>query len=552
MNIYRPDFSEYQFNSEHDLGNYNQAQNRWKEWVSCYKISLSGVPSGYAIKSVNLAASITQQEYTPNNFVANVNKLPNNTSLSTASSNAELLYNAISQTNTSIGSFNYSDTLAQDIKSSITSSDFADSYIIIGVYSSPSLNNSMAKISISLTITYYLPINMTIDNNFVDNSGSGTHGQVSVDGSTQIIPSSGISLTRNIGQSLSLSANSPQQDNQSYQRTWHTGATNPSDWERDYVFRSSNQTYSFSVAVDDGGKTYMANLRKVCNLTFSNPGHSITLNGNNYTSSASSSTVEQNTVTASAEGYFVTDGIEHMFLGGWRNSANQLISSTIITATQNDTYTPEYSVQAINPSISFGTTIGQPVQISWTDNPNASVTQYRVHRRVFSNGSWSSDIVIGTVNRGVQSFTDYDFNLGIWKEDILLEYGLTAYYSVNDSWSSGGANTRIYCTYGASMQNNDVAMLQTHSEVPTEYQIDNYPNPFNPTTTINYQLPENGFVTIKVYDMLGKEISTLVNGNRTAGYHNVTFDASRLTSGIYIYTITANNFVQSKKMLLMK
>ena len=73
-------------------------------------------------------------------------------------------------------------------------------------------------------------------------------------------------------------------------------------------------------------------------------------------------------------------------------------------------------------------------------------------------------------------------------------------------------------------------------------------------------MPENGFVTIKVYDVLGKEIATLVDGNRTAGYHNVNFDASRLTSGIYIYTINAGNpssgsgrgFIQSKKMLLMK
>ncbi|MBM4172709.1 MAG: T9SS type A sorting domain-containing protein [Ignavibacteria bacterium] len=85
----------------------------------------------------------------------------------------------------------------------------------------------------------------------------------------------------------------------------------------------------------------------------------------------------------------------------------------------------------------------------------------------------------------------------------------------------------------------------------------NYPNPFgktipsrNPTTTINYQLPEDGHVTIKVYDLLGREVATLVNENKQAGYHKIDFDASRLTSGIYIYTINANNFAQSKKMIL--
>jgi len=87
----------------------------------------------------------------------------------------------------------------------------------------------------------------------------------------------------------------------------------------------------------------------------------------------------------------------------------------------------------------------------------------------------------------------------------------------------------------------------------------NYPNPFgktipsrNPTTTINYQLPEDGFVTLKVYDILGKEIATLVNENKQAGYHKIDFDGSKLTSGIYIYTIKANNFTQSKKMILAK
>lgn len=86
----------------------------------------------------------------------------------------------------------------------------------------------------------------------------------------------------------------------------------------------------------------------------------------------------------------------------------------------------------------------------------------------------------------------------------------------------------------------------------------NYPNPFNPTTTISYQLPKKSFVTIKVFDILGKEVATLVNENKPAGYHNVVFDETRsergrgITSGIYIYTISANGIVQTKKMLLVK
>ncbi len=80
----------------------------------------------------------------------------------------------------------------------------------------------------------------------------------------------------------------------------------------------------------------------------------------------------------------------------------------------------------------------------------------------------------------------------------------------------------------------------------------NYPNPFNPTTTISYQLPKEEKVTLKVYDVLGKEVSTLVDDIKQCGKHKAKFNASNLASGVYIYTIRANDYVSSKKMLLIK
>jgi len=89
--------------------------------------------------------------------------------------------------------------------------------------------------------------------------------------------------------------------------------------------------------------------------------------------------------------------------------------------------------------------------------------------------------------------------------------------------------------------------------LPKSYSLQqNYPNPFNPTTTINYSILKAGSVTIKVYDVLGCEVTTLVNENKPVGNYSVKFDASKLSSGIYIYTIRANDFVQSKKMNLVK
>ena len=91
------------------------------------------------------------------------------------------------------------------------------------------------------------------------------------------------------------------------------------------------------------------------------------------------------------------------------------------------------------------------------------------------------------------------------------------------------------------------------SKLPETYDLSqNFPNPFNPATTINYQMPENGFVTLKIYDILGKEVETLVNEQKTQGRYLVNFDASRLASGVYIYQIRVNDYVSSKKMLLLK
>ena len=87
----------------------------------------------------------------------------------------------------------------------------------------------------------------------------------------------------------------------------------------------------------------------------------------------------------------------------------------------------------------------------------------------------------------------------------------------------------------------------------TEYNLaQNYPNPFNPTTEIFYQIPQTGQVTLKIYDILGKEIKTLIDEPKNKGRYSVKFDASRLASGIYIYQLKVNDYMNSKKMILLK
>jgi len=88
---------------------------------------------------------------------------------------------------------------------------------------------------------------------------------------------------------------------------------------------------------------------------------------------------------------------------------------------------------------------------------------------------------------------------------------------------------------------------------PADFALcQNYPNPFNPSTVINYQLPENSFVSLKVFDMIGNEVAVLVNEEKQAGSHSVTFEANNISTGVYFYQIKAGDFVSMKKLIFMK
>ncbi|KAF0151957.1 MAG: 5'-nucleotidase domain-containing protein [Ignavibacteria bacterium] len=148
------------------------------------------------------------------------------------------------------------------------------------------------------------------------------------------------------------------------------------------------------------------------------------------------------------------------------------------------------------------------------------------------------------------------------KQGIEIEYDVRAdsadYYTQDPYWSKVYGS--LYSIYNDPLAQN----ILTESEVPSDYSISNYPNPFNPTTTISYQLPKDGMVTIKIYDVLGKEVATLVDEFKPAGTYNSRFSIprlagreskrvnSQLSSGVYIATIQANNFSKSIKLLLTK
>ncbi|MEP0861689.1 MAG: T9SS type A sorting domain-containing protein [Ignavibacterium sp.] len=100
---------------------------------------------------------------------------------------------------------------------------------------------------------------------------------------------------------------------------------------------------------------------------------------------------------------------------------------------------------------------------------------------------------------------------------------------------------------------SNVTNVELSENLPDKYFLEqNYPNPFNPSTKISFSIPNSSFVTLKVYDVLGNEVAILINEYRSAGTYEVEFNASKLSSGLYTYTLIAGSFSSSRKMMVIK
>jgi hypothetical protein len=210
----------------------------------------------------------------------------------------------------------------------------------------------------------------------------------------------------------------------------------------------------------------------------------------------------------------------------------------------------DIKINSWNKSVFKGREGNHP-KIYWGKFPNsANVTSYKIYRRKGETNFTH----IGTVSpNNPRYFIDNTVTILDRPEPFatFAEYKVTAtYQNGNPIVESDFSNTIRYDEVDGIAVDK---MTANNSEVITEYKLfQNYPNPFNPATMISWQSPVSSHQTLKIYDILGNEVTTLVDEYREAGRYTLNFDASRLSSGVYIYRITAGEFTDVKKMALVK
>jgi photosystem II stability/assembly factor-like uncharacterized protein len=290
---------------------------------------------------------------------------------------------------------------------------------------------------------------------------------------------------------------------------------------------------------------------------------------------------------------FLSDGTG--YIAGSADSTGAIFSSTDGGETWNlkKSFTNLWSVDKIKfSSDNLGWAVGSPQSIM--RSTDKGLTWETVVDSIFavSNIAISGDTawftyynkVLRTIDAGKtwESFKVFDYNNVIFSGcDIDFVNSIVGYVSAYDSrifkstdggisWNKedipNGLNNfaidfideNIGWAFGYPgtilKRDPNYTSVNNHKEfLPSDFYLNqNYPNPFNPTTIINYSIPKASFVTIKVYDILGREITTLVNEQKSPGNYNVQFNASRFSSGVYFYRMQAGDFVQTKKLVLLK
>jgi len=178
-----------------------------------------------------------------------------------------------------------------------------------------------------------------------------------------------------------------------------------------------------------------------------------------------------------------------------------------------------------------GQALDNTILLNWQTATEVNNYGFEIERKIFETVNWEN---IGFVEGHGNSNSPKDYS----------------FVDANPQRSELSYRLKQIDTDG-SFEYSDIIKVQLDS--PVEYKLSqNYPNPFNPSTIIEFAMPTSGYVTLKVFNSLGQEVTELINKEMIAGNHSINFNASNLSSGIYFYRMSAGKFVKTNKMLLIK
>ncbi|HSH66005.1 MAG TPA: T9SS type A sorting domain-containing protein, partial [Bacteroidia bacterium] len=356
---------------------------------------------------------------------------------------------------------------------------------------------------------------------------------------------------------------------------WNSSGVNKSMWQKQSFnsnpnFYTYDRNTTYSVQSSDQSTTLIANLRILYNLTFTNQltgsgqNGTIKINGNTVPAPATSGVVEQNNISVAAQYTYDFGGSLFYEFSNWSDGPTQVSRS--ITASQTQNYTAVYKrIPKFSEGLYRNLTLTFPgrgnLKLSWNEHPDTNVTHYQIWQMIKKINGVNQLLVpslVTTVQRGTTSYIHPNFQQLPGEDQCEVYFDVRAYYApdATTSWEEW-----ILVTAWSMEEQNKKSAEEVTSQIIKEYSISNYPNPFNPTTNIEYAIKEDGFVTIKVYDILGNEVAELVNEQKTVGRYTTEFNAASaagLPSGVYLYSIQVNNakggstFLSTKKMILAK
>ncbi len=214
--------------------------------------------------------------------------------------------------------------------------------------------------------------------------------------------------------------------------------------------------------------------------------------------------------------------------------------------------------------LKWGAFINGPATGGW--GPWGGALRVDTTRKMYDDATHGDAVAGDSIFTRTYAYTTSDilgqeFKFGIGGGDNEAGYGNNHYYIIDDSGPTatvasqyGSISPKFYTAWDFDLgRPNVVTEVADEVGIPYVFTLSqNYPNPFNPTTAIRFSIPTEDLVTLKVFNVLGQELATVVNERLKAGIHTVTFDASKLSTGVYFYQINAGQFVETKKMVLLK